>query len=381
MKIIVAPDSFKDSLSALKASRVIKKAILNILPNAEVVEIPVSDGGEGLLDILIRVLGGNKIKFIVKDPLNRDIEAELGILNDNKIAIIEIARASGLELLNASERNPMITSSFGAGQLIKHALDLGCQEIIIGIGGSATNDGGMGMIKALGAKFLDFNNTEVPDGGGSLNQIYKIDLSKLDARITKCKIVVACDVKSPMTGKLGASFVYGKQKGGTLDQLNILDENLRHYVQKIKEYTGVEIESIEGSGAAGGIGGGLLAFLNAELKSGIDLMIEVLKVDQYIKSADLVITGEGKIDSQTLNGKAVSGIASIAKKHKVPVIVLTGKIGCGIDEIYNHGVTSIFSIVNSPMTIEESIGKVEYLLQCAMENIMRLLIIKRDVQH
>lgn len=379
MKIIVAPDSFKDSLTAMRASSVIEKSILNILPNSEVIQIPISDGGEGLLEILIKVLGGKKIKLIVKDPLNRDVEAEFGILNDNSTAIIEIAKSSGLEVLKLTERNPMITSSFGAGQLIKHALDLGCKKIIIGIGGSATNDGGMGMVKALGANFLDFNNQEVPEGGGSLNNIYKIDLSEFDQRISKCKIVVACDVKSPLTGEFGASFVYGKQKGGSLEELNILDKNLKHYALKINEYTGVEVETIEGSGAAGGIGAGLLAFLNADLKSGIDLMIEVLKVDQYIKSADLVITGEGKIDSQTLNGKAVSGIASIAKKHKVPVIVLTGKIDNGIHEIYKHGVSSIFSIVTGPMTLEESIDKVEYLIQSSVENIMRLLIIKRDV--
>ena len=334
MKIIVAPDSFKESLSAIKVSNAVSKGILNILPQADVIQVPISDGGEGILDVLINVLGGKRVLVTVRDPLNRNIKAEYGILKDNVTAIIEIAKASGLELLDDHERNPMLTSSFGTGQLIKDALDNGCKKIIIGIGGSATNDGGMGMVKALGGKFLNIKNEEVQEGGGLLDQICKIDLSKFDERIINCEIVVACDVKNQLTGQEGASFVYGEQKGGTIEQLKILDENLKIYASTIRECTGIEVETIEGSGAAGGIGAGLIAFFNAELKSGIDLIIEILEIDKLIKNADLVITGEGKIDKQTLNGKAILGIASVGKKYKVPVIAITGKIGNNIEEIY-----------------------------------------------
>tara|TARA_R110002049_G_scaffold1537_4_gene11877 strand:+ start:33216 stop:34355 length:1140 start_codon:yes stop_codon:yes gene_type:complete len=373
IKILVAPDSFKESLSAIKVSNAITKGILNIIPDADVTQIPLSDGGEGLLDILINALGGKRISVIVKDPLNRNIQAEYGILNDNLTAIIEIAKASGLELLDDDERNPMLTSSFGTGQLIKDALDHGCKSIIIGIGGSATNDGGMGMVKALGGKFLDNKNEEVQEGGGLLDQICKIDLSKFDKRIGNCEIVVACDVTNPLTGQKGASFVYGEQKGGTPEQLKILDKNLKRYASIIRECIGIEVETIEGAGAAGGIGAGLIAFFNAELKSGIDLIIETLEIDKLIKNADLVITGEGKIDKQTLNGKTILGIASVGKKYKVPVIAITGKMGNNIDEIYKLGITAIFSIVNKPMTLEEAINNVEYLIQSCAENIIRTI--------
>lgn len=373
MKIIVAPDSFKESLSAIKVSNAISKGILNILPQADIIQIPISDGGEGILDVLLNVLGGKRVSVNVRDPLNRNIKAEYGILNDNVTAIIEIAKASGLELLDDHERNPMLTSSFGTGQLIKDALDYGCEKIIIGIGGSATNDGGMGMVKALGVKFLNNKNEEVQEGGGSLDQICKIDLSKFDERIINCEIVVACDVKNQLTGQKGASFVYGEQKGGTIEQLKILDKNLKIYASVIRECTGIEVETIEGSGAAGGIGAGLIAFFNAELKSGIDLIIETLEIDKLIKNADLVITGEGKIDKQTLNGKAILGIASVGKKYKVPVIAITGKIGDNIDEIYQLGITAIFSIVNKPMTLDEAINNVEYLIQSCLENIIRTI--------
>lgn len=372
MKILVAPDSFKESFSAKKVSLSISKGITKIFPEAEIIQIPISDGGEGLLDSLVGIKG-KRIIVTVNDPLLRPIQAEYGILEDGITAIIEIAKASGLELLKDFEKDPIITSTFGIGQLILDAFDKGCTKMIIGIGGSATNDGGMGMVKALGGKFLDQNNEEIGEGGGALEHLEKIDLTDLDKRINNCEIVVACDVTNPLTGTNGASFVYGGQKGGTPQQLKKLDNNLVKFASIIRNNLDIDIESIEGAGAAGGLGAGLIAFLNAELKSGIDLIIEKLEIEKNIQHVDLVITGEGKIDVQTLNGKTVLGIATIAKKYNIPVIAITGKVGNDIDELYKLGITSIFSIVNQPMELGVALKNVDNLIESCVENIMRTI--------
>ena len=367
MKILVAPDSFKESLSAIQVAEAISMGVLKIIPNAEIIKTPISDGGEGLLDALVNDKNGKIIKVKVYDPLYRSIAAEYGILNEGTTAVIEMAKASGLELLKEQEKNPYNTSSYGTGQLILDALDRGCQKIIIGIGGSATNDGGMGMVKALGGKFI---NTE---GGGALGELSSINLTNFDKRISNCKIIVACDVTNKLTGENGASFVYGAQKGGSKEQLEFLDKNLEHYAAIIRNHLGIEIENINGAGAGGGMGAGLMAFLNAELKSGIDLILETLEIKKHIKNIDLIITGEGKIDKQTLQGKTILGIAALAKEYHVPVIAITGKIGDNIDEIYKLGITSIFSIVNKPMKLEEAINDVEYLIQSCIETIIRTI--------
>ena len=373
MKILVAPDSFKESLSAIQVAEAISKGVLKIIPNAEIIKTPISDGGEGLLDALVNDKNGKIITVKVYDPLYRSIAAEYGILNEGTTAVIEMAKASGLELLKEQEKNPDITSSYGTGQLILDALDRGCQKIIIGIGGSATNDGGMGMVKALGGKFINKEGIELTEGGGALGELSSIDLTNFDKRISNCKIVVACDVTNKLTGENGASFVYGAQKGGSKEQLEFLDKNLQHYAAIIRNHLGIEIENITGAGAGGGMGAGLIAFLNAELKSGIDLILETLEIKKHIKNIDLIITGEGEIDKQTLQGKTILGIAALAKEYYVPVIAITGKIGDNIDEIYKLGITSIFSIVNKPMKLEEAINDVEYLIQSCIETIIRTI--------
>ena len=373
MKILVAPDSFKESLSAIQVAEAISMGVLKIIPNAEIIKTPISDGGEGLLDALVNDKNGKIIKVKVYDPLYRSIAAEYGILNEGTTAVIEMAKASGLELLKEQEKNPYNTSSYGTGQLILDALDRGCQKIIIGIGGSATNDGGMGMVKALGGKFINKEGIELTEGGGALGELSSINLTNFDKRISNCKIVVACDVTNKLTGENGASFVYGAQKGGSKEQLEFLDKNLEHYAAIIRNHLGIEIENINGAGAGGGMGAGLIAFLNAELKSGIDLILETLEIKKHIKNIDLIITGEGKIDKQTLQGKTILGIAALAKEYHVPVIAITGKIGDNIDEIYKLGITSIFSIVNKPMKLEEAINDVEYLIQSCIETIIRTI--------
>jgi glycerate kinase len=373
MNILVAPDSFKDSLSASEASRIISEAISALIPSASIRQIPISDGGEGLLEALLTPLQGTLVSVSVKDPLNRTIEASYGLLDQGKTAIIEMATASGLELLSIEERNPLITSTYGTGELIKDALDKGCTKIIIGLGGSATNDGGMGMIKALGGLFLDQNQQEIEEGGGALNTLYSIDLSGLDKRLQHVEIICACDVSNPLTGTSGASYVYAKQKGASEDMLVVLDSNLSNYAAVIKASLNKDLEHIPGTGAAGGTAIGLLAFLDATLVPGIDLITELLQLEKHIKEAQLVVTGEGKIDVQTLHGKTIMGIASLAKKHGVPVLVFTGSIGQGISEIYDQGVTAIFSIVNKPMSLETAIKNATKLLHASVTNVFTSL--------
>ncbi len=374
MKIIIAPDSFKECLSAREVSGNIALGIRKMAPKAEIIEIPISDGGEGVLDTLLGGAGGKRIPVSVMDPLMRPIMAEYGILEDKGTAVIEMARASGLELLKEPEKNPLITTSFGTGQLIKDALNKGCNKIIIGIGGSATNDGGAGMARALGAKFLDERGEEIPEGGGSLGRLNTIDLTFFDQRIQNCEVIVACDVSNPLTGANGASMVYGGQKGGGKKDLAILDSNLAHYANCIQALLGIDIDQVPGAGAAGGSGAGLMAFLKGKLVNGIELILQTLKIDEHLKGAHMVFTGEGKIDEQTLHGKTISGIATMAKKHNVPVIVITGKIGEGIEEIYNLGVQAVFSIVNQPMELQEAMVKAPELIQECAKNIMATIM-------
>ena len=377
MNILVAPDSFKDSLSASEVSRIISEAISDVIPSASIRKIPISDGGEGLLEALLTPLQGTLVSVSVKDPLHRTIEASYGLVDQGKTAIIEMATASGLELLSIEERNPLITSTYGTGELIKNALDKGCTKIIIGLGGSATNDGGIGMIKALGGLFLDQYNQEIPDGGAALSTLHSIDLSGLDKRLQQVAIVCACDVDNPLTGPSGASYVYAKQKGASDNMLAVLDSNLSNYATVIKATLNKDLEHISGTGAAGGTAMGLLAFLDATLTPGIALITELLHLEKHIKEAQLVVTGEGKIDIQTLHGKTIMGIASLAKKHSIPVLVFTGSIGHGISEIYDQGVTAIFSIVSEPMSLETAIKNAAQLLEASVTNVFTSLNTQR----
>lgn len=373
MKIIVAPDSFKDCLPAKEVASSISKGIRQVYPGAIIYEIPLSDGGEGLIDSLLGGVDGKLISVMVRDPLGRSINAEFGILQDGTTAIVELARASGLELLQENERNPLLTSTYGTGQLIKAALDQGCKKIIVGLGGSATNDGGTGMLRALGARFLNKKGAEIEEGGGRLIDLDHIDFTLFDVRLAQCEVVVASDVSNPLTGPNGASFIYGPQKGGNRKSLEQLDSNLERYGAIIKEQIKIDVANVSGAGAAGGTGVALLAFMNAKIVPGIELVLQLLGMEQYLNEADLVITGEGKIDGQTLNGKTISGISKMAKDRGVPVIVLTGKMDEQIEAIYDRGVQAVFSIVDGPMELEEALNKAPRLLERTTMNIMGMI--------
>ncbi|SDD87772.1 glycerate kinase [Pricia antarctica] len=363
MNVVIAPDSFKECLSAKEVALNMALGVAEIMPEAEIVQIPISDGGEGMLEALVNGSQGRFVSVKVKDPLLRDIEAQYGILDDQKTAVIELAKASGLDLLAEKEKDPLSTSTFGTGQLIKDALDKGCTKLIIGIGGSATNDAGTGMISALGARFLNAKGEILKQGGGSLGELERIDISDLDKRLADCEVLVACDVSNPLTGETGASFVYGGQKGGSHETLQLLDKNLTHYAAILKKDLNIAIDTVPGSGAAGGTGAALMAFMGGKLTEGIGLVLDTLNMDEYLKKADVVITGEGKIDQQTLYGKTIAGIAKMAKRHNVPVIVITGKIGDAIGGIYENGVTAVFSIVDQPMELEHAITDAPRLIQ------------------
>lgn len=372
VKILIAPDKFKESLSALKVADSIEKGILKVFPKAVIEKVPMADGGEGTVESLVNATGGKIIKTNVKDPLFRDIESFYGILGDGETAVIEMAAASGLYLLKDYERNPMITTTYGTGQLIKDALDKGCRNFIIAVGGSATNDGGAGMATALGVKFYDKDGREIGLGGGALSKIYSIDTSNLDYRLKECRFIVACDVANPLIGENGASRVYGPQKGATKEMVKVLDKNLEHYGKLLEKYFNKRIIDVPGSGAAGGLGAGLMAFLNAQLKSGIEIIIEALKLEEKIKEADIVISGEGKVDFQTAFGKTISGIAKLCKKHNKPLIVIAGTVE-DIEKLYEIGVSSVFSIMEKPMSLEDAIKNAPTLLEKSAERIFRLI--------
>lgn len=374
MNVVIAPDSFKECLSAKEVAHHMALGVTEIMPEAEIVQIPISDGGEGLLEVLVNGSRGRFVSILVKDPLLRTIEAQYGILNDEKTAVIEMAKASGLDLLTEEEKNPMKTSTFGTGQLIRDALEKGCTKVIIGIGGSATNDGGAGMLSALGVRFLNTGNEILKLGGGGLGELARIDVSDLDKRLADCEVLVACDVSNPLTGANGASFVYGGQKGGTAEDLKLLDENLSHLATIIKKDLDIAIDAVPGSGAAGGTGAALMAFMGGKLVEGIGLVLDTLKMDAYLKKADVVLTGEGKIDTQTLSGKTIAGIAKMAKRYDVPVLVMTGKIGDAIEPIYENGVTAVFSIVDRPMDLKQAIADAPRLIQNCTKSIFRTIL-------
>jgi glycerate 2-kinase len=379
MKVIIAPDSFKGCLSAkqvtLAMERGIRKAVHNDQLNLEIIKVPMADGGEGTVDAIIEAAGGNIFVDDATDPLGKKISAFYGVLPDNT-AVIEMAATSGLNLITPPERNPLRTTTYGTGQLILSALKKGCTNFIIGIGGSATNDGGAGMAQALGAKLLDHEGNDIGLGGGELAKVVKIDLSALNPSIKTAKFTIASDVKNTLCGPEGASYVYGPQKGATPEMVKILDDNLHHFAAVIKKDMGKDLLDVPGSGAAGGLGAGLLAFLGADIKSGITIVMEVANFEKEIRNTDFVITGEGATDFQSMFGKVPFGIAQVAKKWGKPVFCISGTLGTGYEKLYDIGITGLFSIVNKPMTLDEAINRGEELLEQATENIFRLLIVK-----
>ncbi|MFY9413938.1 MAG: glycerate kinase [Tepidanaerobacteraceae bacterium] len=377
MMIVVAPDSFKGSLSSIQAANAIEKGIIGAAQTCrepvEVIKVPIADGGEGTVEAIITANKGEIVKTRVLDPLGREIDSFFGILPDNS-AVIEMAAASGLNLLGDDERNPMKTTTYGTGQLIKEALDYGCKRIIIGIGGSATNDGGVGMAQALGVSFLDEEGNQIAFGGGELSKISKIDVSLLDPRIKDTVITIASDVKNPLCGPNGASAVYGPQKGATPEMVETLDRNLKHLAKTIHEQLNIDILNVPGSGAAGGLGAGLMAFLGAKFCLGIKLVTELARLEEKIQRADLVVTGEGSTDYQTLFGKVPHGIADIAKKYSKPVICISGSLGKGYEQLYNEGIDAFFSIVNRPMSLEEAMNNAEVLLEQTAKNVIKVYL-------
>jgi len=375
MRIVIAPDSFKHSLPALAVADNIAIGIKKIFPEAEIILVPLADGGEGTVKSLIDATNGHIENLEVHDPLLRKVNSFLGILGDDKTAVIEMAAASGIELLNNNELNPMTASTYGTGELIKKALDLGCNKIIVGIGGSATNDGGIGMARALGVKFFDENNNEIGEGGGSLNRLALIDHSGIDQRLKHCEILIAADVNNPLTGPTGASRVFAPQKGADINQVEILEKNISHFAAILRTTYNKDFENLEGAGAAGGLGVGLMAFANARIMSGFKIIAEITELESKISRADLVITGEGKIDNQTLFGKTPFGVAMLAKKYNKPVIAFAGSLGEKHEDLYQIGFDVIFPITDQPMPLEYALKNAERLLQEASERMARMLVL------
>lgn len=373
MKILIAPDSFKESLTALEVANNIEKGILRVCPNCEILKEPMADGGEGTVETLVKSTEGQIIKRKVSGPLGEEVEACFGLLGNGNTAIIEMAEASGINLISEKERNPLNTTTYGTGELISYALDYNIKKLIIGIGGSATNDAGVGMAQALGVKFLDKNNNNISFGGKELNKIETIDMTNLDPRLKNIEIEVACDVNNPLYGPNGAAFVYGTQKGANQKTIELLDKKLEYFNKKIKNIFDIDLQSIPGSGAAGGLGAGLFVFLNAQLKPGVEIILNAVNLNSKLDGVDLVITGEGKLDSQSIHGKTPIGVARISKKKTIPVIAIAGTLGDGVEEVLNHGIDSYFSIINKPATFEQIKKQTPELIKNLSEQIMKTL--------
>ncbi|MGL4999005.1 MAG: glycerate kinase family protein [Cetobacterium sp.] len=375
MKVIVAIDSFKGSLSSRELGEAIEKGIRDVYAEAEIIKTPIADGGEGTVEALVEGTGGKIVEVTVKNPLMIDIKASYGVLGDGKTAIIEMAAASGLPLISSEARNPLKTTTFGTGQLVKDAIEKGCRELILGLGGSATNDGGLGMMQALGFKLFDIDGNELGYGGEIMELVASIDSSNALKELKECNFLVACDVDNPFYGLKGAAHVYGKQKGADEDMIKVLDKGLEKLAVTLNKEFGRDIGNLSGAGAAGGLGGGLVAFLNATLKPGTDIILEKVGLEEQLKDADFVITGEGRIDFQTIMGKAPIGVAKLAKKHGVPAIGIAGAITEGAEKTHEFGLESFFSIMNFPITLEEAMKKenAEKFVETNIQEIFRLI--------
>ena len=375
MKVVAAIDSFKGSMTSLEVAAAFEKGVKKVYKDAEFIKIPLADGGEGTVKALIDNLDGKMVNIKVKDPLMRDIDSFYGISGDGKTAVIEMAAASGLPLLSPDERNPLKATTFGTGELIKDALEKGCREFIIGIGGSATNDAGTGMLSALGYIFLDENGNELEPNGENLINIKSFKDDKVMKEVSEAKFLIACDVDNPFYGTNGAAHVYGKQKGATGDIIKILDDGMRNFSNVIEKIKKTDISNISGAGAAGGLGGAFTAFFNSELKPGIDIITEKIELENKINGSDYVITGEGRIDFQSAMGKTPSGVAKLAKKYGIPVIAIGGSVDDEIGNIYDCGITAAFSIIDSPMTLGEAMDtkNAQRLVEKTAEQIFRLI--------
>lgn len=373
LEIVLAPDSFKESMTAKEACEAMERGIKRINSNITCIHVPMADGGEGTMQSLVDATNGKIYSLEVIGPLGNKVEAQYGILGNGDVGVLEMASASGIQLVPAEKRNPLLTTTYGTGQLIKACLDHGVKKLLIGIGGSATNDGGAGVIQALGGKLLDKQGNELGFGGGELEKLDSIELLNFDPRLKEAAIEVACDVNNPLCGEQGASSVFGPQKGATKEMISTLDDNLRHYAEVIKKEFGRDVLNVPGAGAAGGLGAGLMIFLNGTLKKGIEMVIEYASLEEKIKDADMVWTGEGSIDFQTQYGKTPLGVAAIAKKYNKPVIALAGRIGEGIEILYENGIDSIFGITKGATSLDEALAKGQENIEKTAENIIRLM--------
>ncbi|WP_461239799.1 glycerate kinase family protein [Paucilactobacillus sp. N302-9] len=376
MKFVIAPDSFKGGMTAKEAADAIQKGVADIFPDATFEKVPMADGGEGTVQSLVDATNGKFITKTVTGPLDTDVQAQYGILGDRQTAVIEMAAASGIQFVDDQTHNPLITTTFGTGELMLDAINQGVKQIILGIGGSATNDGGAGIAQALGVQLLDQNGKTLQFGGGQLDQLAKIDLANVDPRINDVKIIIASDVTNPLVGKDGASAVFGPQKGATPEMVKVLDQNLTHYAAIIKRDLGHDLADYPGAGAAGGLGAGLLAFTNSEMQKGIDIVIEYSGLKQKAQNADFVFTGEGGIDFQTKFGKTPYGVAQATKKvsPNASVIVLAGNVGDGVDSLYDaKAIDAIFPIVPGVTTLPQAIENGPRNLYVLAQNVARLI--------
>jgi len=374
LKIVIAPQGFKGNLSALQVARAIVSGIKRVLPDAVTTIKPMADGGEGTVPALVDATGGKIMTKEVTDPLGGRVTAHWGLLSDKVTGVIEMAAASGLPLVPPEKRNPLVTTTYGTGELILAALESGCRKLIIGIGGSATNDGGAGMAQALGAKLVDSKGAALPFGGAALANLERIDVTTLDARLADCEVLIASDVTNPLCGAQGASAVYGPQKGATPQMVAQLDAALAHYADVIQRGLGVEVKNVPGAGAAGGLGAGLIAFLKAKVIPGIDVVIQASGLVESLKDADLVFTAEGKIDSQTAYGKVPTGVAKKAKEFGLPVIAIAGEVADDYRVVYQHGIDAVLSIAPGPISLSQSMAEAERLVTDTAERAIRLFL-------
>ena len=373
MKIVIAPQTFKGSISALDAARAMRDGVSRAAPDAEIALVPVADGGDGTLETLVEGSGGEIRSIEVTGPLGERRAAEWGAMGDRRTAVIEMARTSGLALVPDADRNPLTATTFGLGEAIASALDAGFRRFIIGIGGSATNDAGAGMAQALGVRLLDRAGGDLPHGGAALVNLHSIDMSGLDARIRECEMLVACDVNNPLTGPTGASAIYGPQKGTTPQMVAQLDAALAHFARIALRDIGADISEVPGAGAAGGLGGGLIAFTNARLMAGVDIVLDTVNLDNFLKDADLVITGEGSIDHSTIYNKAPVGVAARAKQRGIPVVAIAGSLGNGFQDVREHGIDALTAITTAPMTLDEASERAAELIADSTEQALRLM--------
>ena len=369
---VLAPDSFKESMSAEQACQAMQRGVLQVFPDACCIAVPMADGGEGTVEALLRSLDGQGITCMVTGPLvTQQVSTYFAIVDYGRTAVLEMAKANGIHLLAAEQRNPMLTSTYGTGEMIKQALDRGIEKIIVGLGGSVTNDGGAGMAQALGVQFFNSTGEAIQVCGGNLDQINQIDISQLDARLKNTEILIASDVNNPLCGPNGASAIFGPQKGATPEMVQQLDRNLSHFADLVEASLGISIKNVAGSGAAGGLGFGLMAFAGAKLQSGVELIIEQSRLAEKIAQADYVLTGEGKIDSQTALGKTPFGVAQLAQQFNKPVLAFAGLVGEGIESLFDAGFTQIVGINPPDCSLEEALKNGEVNLEKAVSKTIK----------